>query len=217
MRIASAGVATLVLLVGVACSAAPSATPIDREAAIAAVLAQDPLFAGIPARDPELIGQAAWTETSEGTDGWHIVVRIGWGDCPSGCIHEHRWTFAVTKTGAVRLADETGDPVPTAVGVDGMVLAGPTCPVVTDPPDPSCADRPVADAELVVTTPDGVEVTRTTSDEAGSFEVRLAPGPYRLVPQPVEGLMGTAESVEFSVSWDGGRTELVVAYDTGIR
>jgi hypothetical protein len=75
----------------------------------------------------------------------------------------------------------------------------------------------VADAELVVTTPDGVEVTRTTSDEAGSFEVRLAPGPYRLVPQPVEGLMGTAESVEFSVSWDGGRTELVVAYDTGIR
>jgi hypothetical protein len=31
------------------------------------------------------------------------------------------------------------------------------------------------------------------------------------VPEPVEGLMGTAEPVEFSVSWEVGRTELVVA------
>jgi hypothetical protein len=217
MRIASAGVAASILLAAVACAVSPSATPIDGDEALAAVVGQDPLFAGIPPRDPELIGQAACIETTETEDGWDIVIRIGWGDCPSGCIHEHRWTYAVSETGAVRLADETGDQIPAAVGVDGMVLAGPTCPVVTDPPDPSCADRPVADAELVVTTPDGVEVTRTTSDEAGSFEIRLAPGAYRLVPEPVEGLMGTAEPVEFSVSWEVGRTELVVAYDTGIR
>jgi hypothetical protein len=117
----------------------------------------------------------------------------------------------------VQPVDETGDPVPSQIGVSGTVVAGPTCPVVTDPPDPSCADSPVANAELVVTTPDGAEVTRATSDELGTFAVRLVPGAYRLVPQPVEGLTGTAEPVEFSVSWDSGPTELVVGYDTGIR
>ena len=215
MHRTAAGLSAALLVT--ACSMSPSATPIGDDEVVALVAAENPLVAGIAPRDPELIGQAAFIEPRQTPDGWEVVVRIGWGDCPSGCIHEHRWTYAVSEAGTVRLVDESGDPMPPDVGVAGTVLAGPTCPVVTDPPDQSCADRPVADAELVVTTLDGTEVSRTTSDAIGTFEVTLPPGEFRLVPQPVEGLMGTAEPLEFAVNWDGGPTELVVAYDTGIR
>ena len=42
------------------------------------------------------------------------------------------------------------------------------------------------------------------------------PGDYTLEPQPVEGLMGTAQPMPFTVA-DGAVTWLDVAYDTGIR
>ena len=154
---------------------------------------------------------------SQTDDGWQVVIRIGWGDCPSGCISEHQWTYAVSTAGDVSLVDESGAPLPMDTGVRGTVVAGPTCPVVTDPPDLACADRPVADAELVVTTFAGDEVARTTSDADGAFAIALAPGVYRLEPQPVDGLMGTAEPVEFTVEWGMLIPELVVCYDTGIR
>ena len=35
------------------------------------------------------------------------------------------------------------------MSVTVIVTAGPVCPVVTDPLDPACADRPVDGAELV--------------------------------------------------------------------
>lgn len=205
------------LLLLVACLPSPSTTPLDAEAALALAVAQDPLFAGIAPRDPGLIGQAAWSEVTETEDGWQVVFRIGWGDCPSGCIDEHLWTYLVTPTGEVTTTDETGSTLPPDRGIQGTVVAGPTCPVVTDPPDPSCADQPVADAELVVTTLDGIEVARTMSAEDGTFGIILAPGAYWLVPRPVEGLMGTPEPQEFSVAWGMPGPELVVGYDTGIR
>ena len=200
-----------------ACMPSPAATPIGAEEAVALVLAQDPRFAGIEPRDPDLIGQAAWSEVTETDEGWEVVIRIGWGDCPAGCISEHTWTYAVSPTGEVTLADESGAPLPTDTGLRGTVVAGPTCPVVTDPPDPSCADRPVEGAVLVVTTADGTEVDRATSDAEGAFAIALAPGAYRLEPQPVEGLMGTPEPIEFSVEWGMLIPELTVSYDTGIR
>jgi hypothetical protein len=106
---------------------------------------------------------------------------------------------------------------PVETTVKGTVTAGPTCPVVTDPPDPSCADRPVEGAVLIVTTPAGGEVARVTSDADGTFEISLAPGRYRLEPQPVEGLMGTAPESEFTVEGGGPIVEIPVSYDTGIR
>lgn len=30
---------------------------------------------------------------------WYITYRLRWGDCPSGCLNEHRWTFEVEKAG----------------------------------------------------------------------------------------------------------------------
>jgi hypothetical protein len=195
----------------------PAATPISEAEAVDLVLDQNELFTGIGPRDPELIGQAAWYEVTALDDGWRVEVRMGWGDCPAGCINEHGWAYTVSSRGTVELADESGDPLPAGSNVTGTVTAGPTCPVVTDPPDPSCADRPVEGAVLVVATLDGVEVARTTSDDDGGFTLSLAPGTYRLEPQPVEGLMGTAAPIEFSVELGGPTAELVVSYDTGIR
>lgn len=201
----------------VACAPAPSVTPLTSGEAVDLVLEQNGLFTGIGPRDPELIGQAAWYEVTETDDGWRVEIRMGWGDCPAGCIDEHRWTYTVSSAGAVVLVEESGDPQPGDSGVSGTVTAGPTCPVVTDPPDPSCADRPVEGAVLVVTTLDGVELDRTTSDANGRFALSLPTGTYRLEPQPVEGLMGTAEPVEFSVEPGAPALDLVIGYDTGIR
>jgi hypothetical protein len=101
--------------------------------------------------------------------------------------------------------------------VTGIVTAGPVCPVVTDPPDPSCEDRPVAGAEIVVRDVSGDEVVRALSADDGTFAISLAAGSYELVPQPVEGLMGTAAPVEVTVE-EGVRGERIeISYDTGIR
>jgi hypothetical protein len=98
----------------------------------------------------------------------------------------------------------------------GEVVAGPVCPVVSDPPDPACADRPVPGATLVIEAAGGGEVARLSSDGDGRFEIALPPGSYVLVPQPVDGLMGTAASQPFEI--EANRTiELSVGYDTGIR
>jgi len=217
MKHLPAVVALAAALAVVACMPAPRGTPITSADAVDLALQQNPLFAAIGPRDPELIGQAAWYEVTEIADGWQVEIQIGWGDCPAGCINQHRWTYSVSSTGDVDLVEESGDLIPADSGVSGMVTAGPTCPVVTDPPDPSCADRPVEGAVLVVTTLAGVEVDRTTSDAHGRFALSLPPGTYRLEPQPVEGLMGTAEPVEFSVQPGAPALNLVIGYDTGMR
>jgi hypothetical protein len=72
---------------------------------------------------------------------------------------------------------------------------------------------------LVATAPDGREAARAAAGPDGRYEMRLPPGAYQLVPQPVEGLMGTPGPIEFRVSADPGEVpqRLDVSYDTGIR
>ena len=96
------------------------------------------------------------------------------------------------------------------------VVAGPVCPVVT-PNSTGCDDRPVPDAEFVVRSASGVEVSRFRSDANGLATVALPPGDYLLEPQPVPGLMGTAPPIELTVMAGAAPRELVVTYDTGIR
>jgi hypothetical protein len=163
-------------------------------------------------------------------DGFEVVVRIGWGDCPAGCIDEHTWTYQVARDGAVGFVGEQGPAVPSDViggtggnpgggqlGVSGRVAAGPVCPVMRNPPDPACADRPVVGAVLVVTDDAGREVARGSSDANGDFAIPLQPGRYVLTPQPVEGLMGTAQPVDFTIGDAGTPITFDIAYDTGIR
>ena len=101
------------------------------------------------------------------------------------------------------------------VDVAGYVHAGPVCPVAQVPPDPACDDRPVVGAELLVLDSVGEVVAEIITDSEGAFIVALPPGEYLLVPQPVAGLMGTAEPTPFRAA--ATTPFLDVAYDTGIR
>jgi hypothetical protein len=107
-------------------------------------------------------------------------------------------------------------PPTAAVAVQGTVLAGPVCPVVREPPDPGCADRPVEGAVVEVSSPDGSLVAWVVSDSTGHFTVELAPGRYRFTPQPAVGLLGTAAPVDAEVA-SGSDVDLTFFYDTGIR
>lgn len=206
----------------VACSAAGgpaggSNGAITEADAVRLALAQDPRFAGIGPADPDLVGQAAWYEVADADDGWQIIIRIGWGDCPAGCINQHRWVYGVGRSGDVSLLSDDGDTLPAETGVRGVVVAGPTCPVETIPPQSGCEARLVDGAVLLIQDADGKEVARATSAADGTFQVGLAPGAYRVVPQPVEGLMGTAGEARVNVELGEPMAELTIDYDTGIR
>lgn len=240
------GVALLALLLSavVACGAAggaspssPSSTPTPPpshgpvttpEEAVAAVIAVEPRFTGIGPQDPDLIGQSAWYEVTpaSGVGAFVVDIRVGWGDCPAGCINEHTWTYVVQTDGTAQLQSEGGDvmppeawPSPGGDGRTGLFIsatAGPTCPVEQIPPDPSCAPKPVVGAVVVVRDSAGAEVARATLDEHGTAFVELPAGGYVVEPQPAEGLMGTPGPVGATVV-DGVGSPVPLAYDTGIR
>lgn len=82
--------------------------------AVARVIEREPRFAGITKRDPDMIGQASWYEVApaSGVGAFVVSIRVGWGDCPSGCIEEHTWMYAVAPDGTVRLQSESGTDMP---------------------------------------------------------------------------------------------------------
>lgn len=232
-------VAVLALgMVAAGCSVlAPTPSPVPTlgppivttpEDALAAVIAAEPRLTGITPLDPDMIGQSAWAEVEEasGVGAFVVDVTVGWGDCPAGCIERHMWTYSVLPDGTVQLMSESGPPVPPEVwpspGGDGRAgllitaTAGPVCPVEQDPPDPDCADRPVAGAEVVIRDVAGAEVARVTLDDSGVAFVEVPAGGYVVEGQPVEGLMGTPQPVSATVG-EGGGTPVVLGYDTGIR
>jgi hypothetical protein len=208
-------------------SVAPGPTTISSpEAAAAVVLASDPRFAGLTAKDPDLIGQCCFYTVAPAPGGFAVTIEIGWGDCQAGCIDRHHWFYSVTTDGTIRLDREDGPPVPAGVpapgggttggviGIRGLATAGPVCPVV-QPNDPACADRPVSGALVHVIDATGTEVATLETDAMGAFVVALPPGRYRVVADPVPGLMGTAGSQDVTV---GATLALIqLSYDTGIR
>ena len=88
------------------------------------VIALDPRFAGLQPKNPELIGACCFYEAVPTADGYQVTVELGWGDCPSGCINRHRWTYAVTGDGTTTLESETGEPVPSGFSPGGGSSAG---------------------------------------------------------------------------------------------
>jgi hypothetical protein len=101
--------------------------------------------------------------------------------------------------------------------ITGVVAAGPTCPVVNDPRDPSCEDQPVAGARIVVLDVDGREVAIAVTGAEGRFSIELEPGRYELVAQPMEGLLGTPAPVSLVVVEGVDPEPITLVYDTGIR
>ena len=113
-------------------------------------------------------------------------------------------------------AGDTDDGALVMARLEITALAGPVCPVETDPPSPECAPRPVDSATIIVTDATGDEVARGTTGSDGVVGFDVAPGELTVVPQPVEGLLGTAPTI--SVTLTAAQTQQVtVDYDTGIR
>lgn len=114
----------LALVVGLAAGCAQQATPSDgsgvgpietAEAAVARVQVVEPALARIGPFEPDAIGQAHWWEARPAPNGWQVTFRIGWGDCPAGCISEHQFLYEVSTDGSVALIGEGGEPIPPEV------------------------------------------------------------------------------------------------------
>lgn len=210
-------------------SAAPTPGPVTTpEEAVAAVIAREPRLTGIGPLDQNLIGQSSWYEVqpASGVGAFLVKIRVGWGDCPAGCINEHTWIYAVQPDGSAVVQSEAGDVVPAEAwpspggsAQTGLVItanAGPVCPVETVPPDPACAPRPVVGAVVKIRDADGSEISSVALDASGAAFVALPPGEYTVEPQPVDGILGTAEPVEVMVV-QGAAIPIPLTYDTGIR
>jgi hypothetical protein len=99
-----------------------------------------------------------------------------------------------------------------------LAVAGPVCPVETDPPDPDCEPRPVDGARILISPGDGREIVLAegTTDAQGRVTFELPPGDYLVTGAEVEGLMGLPEPTPASVS-ARATASVTLAYDTGIR
>lgn len=102
-------------------------------------------------------------------------------------------------------------------GIEGTVMAGPTCPVVQNPPDPDCDDKPIETNVSVYKASDtSRSVEMLESDEGGKFKVSLPPGDYVVMAGsfgvPFPSCSDTSATVGSS-----GYTQIIVSCDTGIR
>jgi hypothetical protein len=99
-----------------------------------------------------------------------------------------------------------------------VAMAGPTCPVETDPPDPDCAPQPVEAAPIAVMRAVGGDevIAEGTTDADGRLTLEVPAGDYRVTGGSVAGLTGAPQPVVVSVL-AGLTTEVPLGYDTGIR
>jgi hypothetical protein len=98
---------------GVSASPSPSGGPVSSpDEAAQRVIEENPQFSGIGPKDPDLIGGCCWYEASAAPGGFQVTMRVGWGDCPSGCIENHTWVYSVSQDGTVTLVSEEGPSPP---------------------------------------------------------------------------------------------------------
>jgi|SRR3989344_8676138 len=105
--------------------------------------------------------------------------------------------------------------LPYTSGVRGTVLLGPTCPVLRDPPDPQCADKPYATAIVVYRANSTSPFLLGNSNANGAFTLALPPGSYTLQAKGGATLPRCNEvSVVVPTS---GYVTTNISCDTGIR
>jgi hypothetical protein len=103
------------------------------------------------------------------------------------------------------------------VNVSGVVTLGPTCPVMRNPPDPQCADRPYVTTVQVIEvgSPKSSPFATAKTDAMGQYSVNLPPGSYAL--QPIGGnTLPRCETKEVTVV-EGVSQKVNLSCDTGIR
>ena len=129
--------------------------------------------------------------------------------CPDGS--------AVGRTGPNCEFAPCSDVPQTNSGVEGQITLGPTCPVMQNPPNPQCADRPYETTIQIIKvgSPQGAPFMSVKTDSEGRYSVTLPPGEYAL--QPVGGnTLPRCETKEVTVV-ASKMTEANLSCDTGIR
>jgi hypothetical protein len=103
-------------------------------------------------------------------------------------------------------------------GIDGKIVAGPTCPVERVPPDPRCAPRPLAASLRIHPAGKRSPVETAHSGQNGRFRVALPAGAYVVRPlaRPGSPFPRPPSPIEVRVS-SGRFTHVTITYDTGIR
>jgi hypothetical protein len=105
--------------------------------------------------------------------------------------------------------------LPYKSGIKGTITLGPTCPVMRNPPDPQCADKPYLGLVSIYRASDMTHVIVSKKTNAdGTFVVDIAPGDY---------IVGAGENTlprcPQTVARVGPNvyTEITISCDTGIR
>lgn len=123
-------------------------------------------------------------------------------------------------TGGVCVAGATtgdgGSSLPHDSGINGNVLLGPTCPVMRDPPDPACNDKPYQTTITVSHSSSPARVfARTESAVNGRFRVSLPPGEY-VVHANGGTMLPRCGDVSITVE-SNTYAKVDISCDTGIR
>ncbi len=100
-------------------------------------------------------------------------------------------------------------------GITGVVMLGPTCPVMRDPPEPQCADKGYQTLVAVFRASDPVHAYALfKSDPQGRFKASLPPGEY-VVGAGESNLPRCGQATVTVVP--NTYTSLTISCDTGIR
>ncbi len=165
-----------------------------------------------PSTSPEPV---ACTEEAKLCPDGSYVGRTG-PQCQFSACPANTPASTPRSTAIVTPAIPTVSPKTTS-GISGTVMLGPSCPVMRNPPDPQCADKPYK-AALVVTTPDGSRVVAEfSSDAAGKFKVSLPPGEYIIRSASTTNFYPRCSSTDNVIVKAGIFTDAAVSCDTGIR
>jgi hypothetical protein len=133
------------------------------------------------------------------------------GHLQPGRVAHHQGKLVVTRVEANN-PPPPPPPPPGKSGVEGTVMAGPTCPVVR--PDDPCADRPV-ETDLRLAPANGSTAITGHSGADGRFHIQAPAGHYTLTAQYSSGPSG-CQPVDVDVK-AGRLTHADVSCDTGIR
>lgn len=151
---------------------------------------------------------------------WGRIARLSMGGAfalallvaLAACAPAGTGTIPVNGTGTIPASSTRTQSQGT---LDGVVEAGPTCPVesVTQP----CPPKPVPNRAVLIETSGGSIVTQVTTDQQGRFEVNLAPGTYELKVVPGITQYPIQRKPQEVTIVAGQTTQVKIELDTGIR
>lgn len=111
----------------------------------------------------------------------------------------------------------TAQPAVKKSGIKGTVSLGPTCPVMKNPPDPACADKPYAVKLQLVSSGGSFVIKEFSSNTDGTFSVEIPPGEYLVRSAPTMDIYPICRSSNTVVVNKGAYTNVDISCDTGIR